>query len=218
MNLKLKLILSFMLICYSNSIFAWKVVKYEDGITIYTKPVKGSKYLSFKAVMHIKSDLTPLVALVLDVNKCHVSIDSCEAGKVLYRKNVNENFTYRLLDFWWPINDRDLIQRNVFFQSSKSKRITIDIQSMPGYISKKDGIIRVEKYEAKWRFLPTGDGFVKIKYISFREWGGSISEKLVNMLVPKTAYQMMDNFRTALKRPQYQQAKLEYVKESRSDI
>ncbi|WP_456479748.1 hypothetical protein [Nautilia sp.] len=92
--------LLFFLLCFAVS-FSWELKKEENGIKVYTSPVKGSKYVQMKAVAVLPADVYENVKKVVLTYKDYPSWQK----KVKEIKSEN-GYLLKVFDFPFPFSDR----------------------------------------------------------------------------------------------------------------
>lgn len=192
---------------------AWEVAKKGDGITVFTRSVKGSGFKEYKAVMNVKASLSRMVALVEDVAAYPSWIHTCKEGKLLKRINEKETFNYTINEAPWPVKDRDAVVRNKIRQNPGDRTVTIDIKGIPDYIPEKTGLQRVVKIEGFWRFTPLENASVEVVYQVHTEPGGNLPSWLVNSIVVSQPFHTLVNMKKQLAQPKNRDAGYEFIKD-----
>lgn len=196
-----------------NMAGAWELAKKQDGVTVYTRSVKGSNFKEYKAVTSIKASLPSLVAVVEDVAAYPLWIHTCKEGKLLKRINEKETYNYTINDAPWPVSDRDAAVHNTISQNTGDRVITINIRGIPDYIPEKTGLQRVRKIDGFWRFTPLGDDMVEVLYQVHTEPGGNLPSWLVNSIVVSQPFHTLVNMKKVITQPKYGNAKYSFIKE-----
>jgi ribosome-associated toxin RatA of RatAB toxin-antitoxin module len=206
-------VLCFIAFIFPNMANAWDLAKKQNGITVYTRSVKGSNFKEYKAIAHIKASLSSLVAIVEDISAYPSWIHTCKEGKLLKRLNEKETYNYTINDAPWPVRDRDAAVHNKISQNPEDRVVTIEIKGIPDYIPEKTGLQRVKKIDGSWRFTPLGNDTVEVVYQVHSEPGGNLPSWLVNSVVVDQPFYTLVNMQKVIDRPKYRQATYKFIKE-----
>jgi ribosome-associated toxin RatA of RatAB toxin-antitoxin module len=212
------LLLLFSVLCFIAFIFpnmsgAWDLAKKQDGITVYTRSVKGSGFKEYKAIANIRASLSSMVAIVEDIEAYPSWIHTCKEGKLLKRINEKETYNYTINDAPWPVKDRDAAVHNKISQNPEDRVVTIEIKGIPDYIPEKPGLQRVKKIDGFWRFTPLGNDTVEVVYQVHSEPGGNLPSWLVNSIVVDQPFYTLVNMQKMVTQPKYRQATYKFIKE-----
>jgi hypothetical protein len=155
---------------YANAQADWKFLKEDKGTQVYTKDHTCSKIKELKAVKIFK-DLT--VKDFYDLLK-----DSDNASKWSYLVNYSKTLSapsdyeviaYFQMDTPWPVKARDMVQRQVFTLNQDKSMMVCVSTSMPEYVARKDGFVRVEESDIKWTIKQINPTDVQVTYEFFSD-------------------------------------------------
>jgi len=198
---------------FPKPVSAWELAKSGDGITVYTRSVKGSGFKEYKALTKIEASLSSLVAIVEDIEAYPSWIHTCKEGKLLKKINEKETYNYTINEAPWPVRDRDAVVHNKISQNTENRVVTIEIKGIPDYIPEKTGLQRVRKIDGFWRFTPLENGSVEVVYQVHSEPGGNLPSWLVNSIVVSQPYYTLVNMQKVLTQPKYRNAEYSFIKE-----
>ena len=187
----------------------WELVKNKDGIKVFLRTVPGSKIKEFKGVTNIDSSLDSILAVLDDTDACPQWIHNCKDPVKLSQISFNEGYVYQVIDFPFPVKDRDLILHSVMTQNADTKQVTIRLNAVPDYISQTKNV-RIKKSEGFYLLKPLPDGSIEVTWQHHTEAGGGIPIWLVNALLVDTPFNTLNNLRRIVKREKYQRARLKY--------
>ena len=103
-------------------LFSWELKKNENGIKVYTKDVKNSKYDAFKAVMIVNEPFEKVKKILLDFKnypKWQTKIDKIE---------IKNGYMLKVLDFPFPLSNRFAFYK---VDVSQQNGIEINLTSIP---------------------------------------------------------------------------------------
>jgi hypothetical protein len=189
----------------------WKLERDKEGIRIYSRGNPDSKIKSLKAVCTVESTLSQMTAVLLDI-KNQDEWFYHTTSSVLKEISPVELYYYAELDFPMPFSNRDFVEHITVSQNPDTRVLTMTVQNIPNYIPPKKGIIRVERSQCKWVITPTEKNSLLVEFTLFADPAGSIPVWLVNMMSSYGPYETFKKLKTQLKKPQYQNVSLAFIK------
>ena len=187
----------------------WKETKKEEDITVYLRNVSHSKFKEVKCVTKVKSNLTGIVALMLDEKAATEWIYKIEKSELLEKLNETAYVYYSVFDV--PGKNRDVIALTKIEQDAGSKVVTIKTESWHDYNPAAKGLIRVEVVKGSTTLIPLGNGEVEIIQKMHTEPGGWVPAWIVNMFLDSGPIETFTKFKEVL--PRYQSAQLDFIQE-----
>jgi len=191
----------------------WKLVKNKEGIKAYTREVEGSDIKQVRVYANVKSNLTALVAIVRDVSSHTKWIYRCKTAKNLKTVSETEHYYYNESEAPWPVSNRDIITHAVIKQNKKTKIVKIISIGMPHFIKEIDGIVRIQKLNAQWKFTPKLNGTVDIAFTLLIDLGGALPAWIVNMAIADGPFETVLNMKKEVQKEKYQQTKYSFIEE-----
>ena len=190
----------------------WELVKDENGIEVFLRTVPGSKIKEFKGVTNINSSLDSIVAVLDDTEACPKWVHNCKDPVKLSEISFNEGYIYQVIDFPFPVKDRDLILHSVMTQNADTKQVTIRLVAVPDYIPETKNV-RIKRSDGFYLLKLLPDGSIEVTWQHHTEPGGGIPKWLVNSLLVDTPFKTLRNLRQIVKEEKYQRARLKYSSE-----
>jgi hypothetical protein len=187
----------------------WELVKNENGIKVFLRTVPGSKIKEFKGVTNINSSLDSILAVLDDTEACPKWVHNCKDPVKLSEISFNEGYVYQVIDFPFPVKDRDIILHSVMSQNPDTKEVTIQLNAVPDYISETKNV-RIKKSDGFYLLKPLPDGSVEVTWQHHTDPGGGIPKWLVNSLLVDTPFKTLKNLRQLVNEEKYQRARLKY--------
>ena len=191
----------------------WQLKKSLDGIKVYYRSAPSTYIKELKIVTNIDASLSAIVSLLYDASRYEEWVYSCSESKVLQRVNEMEMYYYNVMDFPWPMSDRDFVTYSQFKQDEKTGKIISQSIAAPEYIPTKDGMVRIELLKIRWELTPLLDGTVQTEYFLLSDPGGSIPDWAINLALDYEPLQSMQKFKALIKEQRYQTASLNFVKD-----
>jgi hypothetical protein len=190
----------------------WELVKDKDGIKVFLKTAAGSKIKEFKGVTNVNSSLDSILAVLYDTQACAEWIHNCSQAARLTDISFYEAYIYQVINFPFPVKDRDLILHTVMTQDPETKDVTIKLNSAPDYVS-KTGNVRIKTSAGYYLLKPLPDGTVEVTWQHYTDPGGGVPAWMVNSLLVDTPFKTLENLKKIVHEQKYQEAKLRYSSE-----
>ncbi len=192
---------------------AWKLLKDEDGIQVYSKPDIYSDMKIIKAETVAKTTLSTLIALIRDAENHQNWVFNCTHAEILELIDSTDWYYYAQTDAPWPVSDRDVVTKVTFYQDKDTKTVTFKSTGVPDYIPQKPGYIRIPETESYWIFEPLDNRKINIIFKLKINLGGSIPQWLTNMVIAKGPYNTIRNMLFEIEKPRYKYAYCEFIEE-----
>lgn len=197
----------------AQTVSPWKLKKDKNGLKVYTRDNSASPIKELKMNFSVKASMSAIVLLLQDIEAIPKWVYKCPEAYTLKEVNSNVEYYYNLVDFPWPLDDRDMIVKNVLTQDSITKVVRSESFNEPNYIPEKEGIIRIPSVHLWWTFTPKSNGMVEVEYFLNSDPGGMIPAWIINLAIDQGPSQTIKRFRKILEEPKYKNARLDYILE-----
>ncbi|MDH4262178.1 MAG: START domain-containing protein [Spirochaetia bacterium] len=200
-------------ILISNIVFAedgWELRKNEDGIIIYTRPVKDTPYSEFKANTKVKTSLFSILALWADPDTYVEWMFNCKDAGLLKRETKTALYAYIVSDLPWPLMNREDILFADTTQDPASGIITIVLTGKPDFMPPKPEMVRVQHAYGKVVLIPSGNGEIEVNFNFFMNPGGMIPASIANLNVLEFPFFTLKKMREVVKKKKYQETNFEF--------
>lgn len=191
----------------------WELRKDKDGIQVYVREATDSPFKELKIKFSVQATMSAVVALLQDIEAIPDWVYKCEEGYVVEKINDEEEYYYNLIDFPWPLSDRDFVVKSKLYQNPTTKVLRSESYAVTDKIPKREGVVRITETNLWWEFTPQSNGQIDVDYYLKSNPGGYLSAWIVNMAIDQGPVQTMKRFRKILKEPKYKNVKLDYVSE-----
>lgn len=170
----------------------------KNNIKVWTYKNVNSAVLSYKAETTFDVQLEKAVALVLDVNNTSKWVPNVAKAEMLSRDDKKGEFTlYMVLDFPFPLKDRDMIVKGKMSKDSNGV-ITVQNTAIAQGKAVNPNYIRIKDYSGDWVFQKMANNKVKVTTSGHANPEGSIPTSVVNFLVEQQPYQMLQKMKAQL--------------------
>ena len=173
----------------------------KNNNKVWTYQDQQNPVFLYKAETTYHAPIENAVSLILDIEHAVQWVPYMGSIKVLSRGDKKGEFTlYMVLDFPFPLKDRDLIVQGKMIKqpngqiSIKNKAIQTGYPLNPNYV-------RLTDYQGDWTFQKLGNNQVKVSTYGYANPEGSIPLTFVNMFVQQQPYQMLQKMKAELAKP-----------------
>jgi hypothetical protein len=203
-----------MILCFDSlAQDGWKLKTDKDEVQVYIKAEENSSYKSVKTVTTMRTTLSAVSAILLDVLKTPDWVYGTKQCSLLKKESPTSLYYYAEMGMPWPVSNRDFVIRISLSQNPQTKVVTVIATNLPTYIPEKDGIVRIQRSSGRWTISPVGNGMVRVEYILQIDPGGSLPASIVNMFSYNGPFQSFKNLRVQVNKPEYAKAQLPFITE-----
>jgi hypothetical protein len=141
----------------------WKLSRETEGISIYYRWLNTDSLRTreMRAQFFIRAEIP---AILRQFTKAENYLSWAVGIKECRIKIINDSswVTYTLMDYPWPMKQKDLVTRYVVKKSRSETEIIISAE--PEAFPPKEGIERMQNYTGEWKFVSAGEGNTLIDY------------------------------------------------------
>ena len=188
-------------LCLTTSTIAAETAKLsidKNNIKVWTVQDTKNPTMSYKAETILISSLAQAVGIVLDVEHAKTWMPHVTQAEILSRNDQKGEFTlYMVLDFPFPLKDRDLVVKGTVTKDAKGE-IHIRNKAIAQGKALNPNFIRIQRYEGLWTFQKLSEQKVKVTNSGFADPEGVIPVSVSNMFVQQQPYQMLQKMRAEL--------------------
>jgi len=198
---------------YAQKSESWKKVKDSDGIQSYVMKLPDVAVNKVKVETIIKSGLSSLVALMIDTPRNRDWVFLNMYACVQQKEDEFNWVYYGQNNAPWPVNDRDVVTRVHLFQNPVTKEVVFESVANPDLMPLHEDFVRIPMLHSVWRFIPLGEGRIKLVFELVIDMGGNMPGWLINLAVTKGPSSSMLNFVTLSREEPYLSARMDYIRE-----
>ena len=126
----------------------WSLRIQQDGISVYTKKVAGSRIDAFKATTMISAEYEKVKEVILDYPNYPKWYQDYKAGEILEQTNQDQIVVRFIINAPFPIKDRDSVNRVSVQQTDEHIKVTLE--SAPTFIPHNNKQIRMTVSSGRW--------------------------------------------------------------------
>ena len=173
----------------------------KQNIKVWTIQNPQSPILSYRAETTLDTTLERAVAVVLDVDNAKSWVPNVASTEILSQDLNSGDFQlYMVLDFPFPLKDRDLIVQGKMYKDAKG---LIHIKNKAGSAGKvkQQHLVRIQNYVGDWVFEALSPNKVKVTTTGYADPEGAIPQSVTNLFVQQQPYQMLKKMQLEVKKP-----------------
>lgn len=191
-------------VCLTTSAFATELATLsinKKNIKVWTMQSPNNPMLSYRAETTFDSSLERAVSLVLDVQHAKDWVPNVSYAEVLSQDIAKGEFKlYMVLDFPFPLKDRDLIISGKMYKDSNGL-ISIKNKAIQQGKALNPEYIRLQRYEGDWLFKKLSSNKVKVTTTGYADPEGIIPQSVTNLFIQQQPYQMLQKMKIELAKP-----------------
>jgi ribosome-associated toxin RatA of RatAB toxin-antitoxin module len=171
----------------------WKLRKSKNGIEVYTRKVKNSNLIEFRATTTLHASLLKARKIIDDVESYPVWMANLGKSRTIKKISNTERYDYFEIKVPWPFENRDMVLQ-VKSLFPKNNIIHIELMNSPDYIPVKQNRVRIREAKGSWHFLSIEKNKTKVTYQLYNNPGGNIPTWVIDLLIVEGPYQTLMNF------------------------
>lgn len=188
---------------------SWKLKSDKNSVKVYYRST-GDVH-EIKLLYRMKARMSNLMHLLNDVDTYPIwGYKITEAHQVRHVSD-NEMYYYTLIDFPWPLSDRDMVMHTKMTQDPETRVIISQSKAVKGMVPPKKGVVRITDARTNWRIMPAGAGFVDIEYQLYSHPGGNLPDWAINMALDYGPKESLKNIENMLKDPKYAKLRVAHI-------
>jgi len=189
----------------------WELKKDKNDVKVYVREAVDSPFKELKMSYTVEASMNSIMALLQDIEAIPDWVYKCTEAYVVKEISQEEEYYYNLVDFPWPLSDRDFVVKSKLTRDTINNTMRSESWVANDMIPEKEGVVRIKDLHLWWEFTPKENGIVHIDYYLKSDPGGYLPAWIVNMAADQGPMQTVKRFRKALKDPKYKNAKVAYL-------
>jgi len=178
---------------------SWLLVKEQDGIKMYNRPSRNSKFNDIKIETDFVGTLLQMEAILANVEKYTEWAYATKASVMIKKISATEFIYYSVIDVPWPANDRDYYAHCKITLDSNAHILKVISASIKNYMPEKKNIVRIPLSTGSWNITATANKKIHIEYVLELDPGGSVPAWLLNLFSTKGPMETFENLKQKMK-------------------
>lgn len=179
----------------------WIFKNNKNNINVYYK--KTSEVNDLKLTSSLKSSTEGFIKLLSEVSEFPNWIYNVKSSKLVKKISETEGIYYILLDFPWPLNDRDMVMHYHLDIDQQHQVIYSRSYAEPNVVPEVKDVVRITKSNLEWKIFKQKNNFVYFEYTNHTNPGGKIPDWLVNLVLDKGPIETIKKMKILLEKPEY---------------
>ncbi|WP_417529819.1 START domain-containing protein [Marinobacter lipolyticus] len=192
----------------------WTLRKETDNIKVYTIDQDDSSFQAFKAEALMDTSIENLMAVMVNPESCVEWVHNCTKSHAFGDGHFHDRYAYSVNNMPWPVADRDYVLRIRTQGEQISGEVVMELNAVPDRREEVDGLVRVDRSDTLYRFIPEGD-MTRMVWIQHTEPNGAIPGWLVNTLLVDIPVKSMEQLERVTREERYQDHTLVYGEEGK---
>ena len=177
----------------------WERINREDGITVYSKSVKGSDLIAVKGETTIKQPLEKVLSVLMTHQRWEEWVDRMRVSKILKTVSVYEYVVYQAFELPAFVSDRDFVYRGVVTSNAKGQ-VILSMTSCKWKSAPKTVGVRAKMINSRYVLTPKGKGQTAIEVEIHTDPKGMIPTWIVNSIQKSWPVSTLNGVREQAKR------------------
>jgi len=194
------LLLTISFIIHSHKTYSantWKKIIKKNGITVFSRSVKGYSMKEFKGVITINAPIDKIWNITRNVPSLTKWMANSKSTKKVKKISPSRVIIYAILRAPFPFKDRDLLIDATYKKNRDFTYATISMKVfLKDIISLNKKFVRIKKFKATSTLVKIGDKRTRVTYTNRTDPGGIIPSWAANMVVKENPYNSLKNLRT----------------------
>ena len=176
------LLIALLLACATHSMAqsAWNLKKDQNGILIYSRSLKDSKFNELRAVFDLTGTFDQLSSILNDVSNYKTWVYGTSSSTLIQRKSATEIVYYSQVSAPWPVSNRDFYSDTRIWIDSATHQMRLSSRNIDSFPHSKSHFVRMPFLRAEWIITATTTASLHVDYTLSWDPGGSIPAFIAN--------------------------------------
>ena len=189
----------------------WNLVKNDNGVQVYSRPVEGTDLLEFEAVTEISASINVLGVILEDVPSYPQWMANCLESSIIRELSDQSVLVYFVQSLPWPIASRDVILTASTIVEEEKGSIEVLLQSDPNATGRfHKGRVRMRRFNGRIYLESKGVNQTKVCFRIMADPAGSLPASGVNAGALNVPYRTLLGMKEMAKRKKYIDAARKY--------
>ena len=158
----------------------WNLKKDQNGILIYSRSLKDSKFNELKAVFDLPGTFNQLSSILNDVSNYKTWVYGTASSNLIERKSSTEIVYYSQISVPWPASNRDFYSDTRIWVDSATHQMHLSSRNIDSFPHSKAHFVRIPFLRSEWLITATSATTLHIDYTLSWDPGGNIPAFIAN--------------------------------------
>ena len=159
---------------------AWNLKKDQNGILIYSRSLKDSKFNELRAVFDLAGTFDQLSSILNDVSNYKTWVYCTASSNLIQRKSPTEIVYYSQVSAPWPVTNRDFYSDTRIWIDSATHQMHLSSRNIDSFPHSKAHFVRMPFLRAEWLITATSTASLHVDYTLSWDPGGNIPAFIAN--------------------------------------
>lgn len=178
---------------------SWKLKKSVDDVEVYFRKADDSPINEIKIRTVLNGTVKTLLEIMRNVPGYQQWVYKCTTAELIARPSPAEAVYYAVMDFPWPLSDRDFVAGSKITNDSGGK-VVINVIGIPGRVVESPERVRVPLLDYRWEFTPIDKNTIQLDYYLRSDPGGELPAWLINLVIDQGPTQTVKNLRQLMEK------------------
>lgn len=201
------ILLGILSLCTDVAASEWELYDEKDGIQLYRKTVKESKFDEFRGIAIVETRLEVIGMVLRDIPAYTRWMSNCKHSELIEQFDENNMIAYHVQNSPWPVLDRDVVLRANTTIDWESGMFMVELQSIEDTrVPPRNDRVRMAKMIGTWLVEYVDREHTRVTYSFAFDPAGSLPAGLVNDRAKNTPYKTLLGLKEIVKDPAYIEA------------
>lgn len=159
---------------------AWNLKKEQNGILIYSRLIKDSKFNELRAVFDLTGTFDQLSSILNDVGNYKTWVYGTASSNLIERKSSTEIVYYSQISVPWPASNRDFYSDTRIWVDSATHQMHLSSRNIDSFPHSKAHFVRIPFLRSEWLITASSTTTLHIDYTLSWDPGGNIPAFIAN--------------------------------------
>ncbi len=200
--------------CYANtSKDDWEIISNDEGMQLFEKQNNKGSLVPLKAEMLLPFPIEEVACVLADTSRKKQWAPSLVKNRILKELSIYERIEYLLVDFPWPLLDREFLFHVGVSVSDDAKEITITANSIiDDILAPETQFVRGFIHESSL-ILKDENGQTRLSAITYTDPKGKLPKWAVNLFTRILAPDTLQKFRQQVEQNLYDEKDIKRIKD-----
>ena len=177
----------------------WVLKKDKDGIQVFSRKVKNSPLLAFKAIIEVDYPISKVATVLKDHKRRAEWVPGILEIRIVEKLSLTEHIEYQKLATPWPLQDRDILVHGKILFNEEKKQFEIWVKSIErDDVPPKSGVVRSKIMGSSYLMKPLSKDRTRLTVEIHLDPMGMVPKWLVNWVQKGWSYKYMQGFRAQI--------------------
>ena len=172
----------------------WSRYTQQGNCQVFVRQCPDSPVKEFKVLDKFYGDFSKIVTVMEDVQTTQRISETCTEARIIKTLSANEVVQYFYFDMPMGITDRDILTKNITYQTPTAYKSISEIYNDPS-VAERKGVIRMRNARSSFYFEKQTDGSITMEYTARADPEGWVPIWFVNLLAGKEALKMTEKLK-----------------------